>query len=176
MATQSYQCVHTKTNTWAHSSKSNVDVMILHHILINANPCCILRYKFHVFKLYIGFRRYGRTKLPMCTKTCLFRDLQLQLWWGCHYAWTCLYKPQSFLYQMVQSFMSVKGRVQEMQSQIYPCASISKIVYFMGSQLHIWWGCHDTFTYRYKLQSLLHPTVRPRTPPERLLLAALSLV
>ena len=40
-----------QTNTSARSSKSNVDVTILQHILINANPCCVLRYKFHVFKL-----------------------------------------------------------------------------------------------------------------------------
>ena len=41
-----------KPNTWACSSKFNVNVTTLQQILINANPCCVLRYKFHVFKLY----------------------------------------------------------------------------------------------------------------------------
>ena len=37
-----------------------------------------------------------------------------------------------------------------------PCASWSwNVVYFMGSQLHIWCVCHNTFTYPCKLQSLL---------------------
>ena len=62
---------------------------------------------------FVVFRRYGHTKLPMCTESwnmVYFKDSQLQLWWGCHYAWTDLYKPQSLLYPMVQV------------SQIYACA------------------------------------------------------
>ena len=47
---QNYQCVRTQANTWARSSKFNVDVTILQHILMNDNPCCVLWYKFHVHK------------------------------------------------------------------------------------------------------------------------------
>ena len=39
-----------------------------------------------------------------------------------------------------------------------------RMVYFTGSQLYTWWGCHNTFTYPYKRQSLLHPTVRVSCP------------
>ena len=40
----------------------------------------------------------------------LLQGLTAPLWWGCHYAWTHLYEPQSLLYPMVQVW------------QIYVCA------------------------------------------------------
>ena len=52
MVIQNYQCTHTQTSTWACSSQFNVDITILQHILINANPCCVLWYKFHAHKYY----------------------------------------------------------------------------------------------------------------------------
>ena len=38
--------------SWACSSKSNVDVTVLQHILINANLCCLSWYKLYVHKLH----------------------------------------------------------------------------------------------------------------------------
>ena len=72
------RCGHTESpmhtyencNTWARSSKFNVDVMTLRHILINANPCCVLRYK---------FQRYSHTNLPVCTKIIKMTGSQLHI-------------------------------------------------------------------------------------------------
>ena len=167
MVTQNYQCVHTKTNTWARSSKSNVDVTVLQHILINANPCCVLRYKFHVFKLQ------GSGDMVTQNYQCVQNH---ETWFtsrthssNCDGDVTML--EHVFINLNLCCIQWYKFRVcrgkgsRDTVTQIYPCASKSwKMVYFTGSQLHIWWGCHNTFTYPYKLQSLLHPTVRVSCP------------
>ena len=58
----------------------------------------------------------------------------------------------------------VKGS-RDTVTQIFLCALKSwKMLYFTSSPLHIWWEFHNTFTYPYEIQSLLHPMVRVSCP------------
>ena len=165
MVTQNYQCVHTKT--WACSCKSNVDVTILQHILININPCCVLGYKFHVFKLWVqevwshkNYQCVQNHEICFTSTThssnCDGEDTMLE-----HvFIHLNLYCIQWYKFRVCRGKSS-----KDTVTQIYPCASKSwKMVYFTGSQLHIGWGCHHTFTYPHKFQSLQHPTVSGSCP------------
>ena len=99
------------------------------------------------------------TKLPRSTEPwnmAYFKDSQLQLWWGCHYAWARLINLNLCCNQLYK--LHVCGGKGSRDSHTNFPVCIWKMVYFTSSQPHIWWGCHNTFTYPYKLQSLLHLT------------------
>ena len=121
--------------------------------------CCVLQYKFHVFKLYRvqEIRSHKISNAYRTMKHGLPQGLTAPIVMGMSQYLKHFYEPQSLLYPMLQvSCLWREGFKRYSYTSLPMCTKIIKIVYFMGSQVHIWWGCHNTFTYQIKLQSHVH--------------------